>query len=133
MRRRFRLPEDDQEDELEEPPPPPKLPLPEKARGMALLGLAAIVACQGLFPLPLPYVLVFSLVGAVAGTISALVDQKVGTFGGMVFCMALDFFAGPNADARLIARTSAIAVGAFFLAEGVGLLIQHAWEAKHGG
>lgn len=127
MKRWFRLPETDREDELDEPPEPPEppqLPSPERARGALLFGLGTVIACQILFPVALPFLLMFGATGAAAGALFALQDREAAGVGVVALWFMEHLFDGSRADLGWLVRTTVITGGAVFLGLGVGFLIR---------
>lgn len=133
MKLRFWLPETDQEDELEEAPEPPKLPSVEKARGAAFIGAGVIVGCQILFPLAVPFLLMFGATGAAAGALFALQDREAAALGLVGLWFIEDVFLRPSGDWGWIVATTIVMIGAVALGLGVGMLVRRAWEERHGG
>ena len=121
---RFRLPADDEEDELDELPEPPKLPSPERARGWAFVGVGVVLACQILFPIALPFLLMFVATGAAAGALISLQEREAGLLGFVLLWFIVDVFLRPSADPDWVVRTLALMLGGLFLGLGVGLLIR---------
>lgn len=132
MKLRFRLPVDEREDALEEPPTEPKLPTTKRAREAIVIGLAALLGCQLVFPLAIPILLIFAIGGACAGGLLALQEREAALLGLVVWWLLDVLFHGPEYAPGWVARTIVIFTGAAVAARGIGFLVRRAKEGAMG-
>ncbi len=129
MKLQFRIPDEDEDEHEAQPSEPPDT---EDLIPKALTVAVGAAATQVLWPLPVAYLVLFALAGAVAGVIWLLRISEWGTIGMFVFFMALEFLTPAGADAGFILRTLSAAIAAFAFVIAGGVVIQRRLHLDEG-